>query len=103
YFIPNPVEDYEWVQDRKMTIKEAKGTPMYRPGPLALKLNQQKPPYLIGEFREHESRWSFRPQYGSIHVSRWKSFGEKLKTLIRVDGSRSIPRHVQDFFGLFQG
>jgi hypothetical protein len=106
YFIPNPVEDCAWVLDRRMTIQQARGTPMYRLDPVPLKINQQKPRYLIGELREHESgtRWSFRPEYGgSIHVSRWRCFGEKLKALIRMDGARSIPRPVQQFFGLLQG
>jgi hypothetical protein len=106
YFIPNPMGDCAWVSDRKMTIQQARGTPMYRLDPLFLKINQQRPRYLIGEIIEHESRtnWSFTPEYGgSIHVSRWKRFGEKLKALIRTDGARSIPRPVQQFFGLFQG
>jgi hypothetical protein len=119
YFIPNPVEDCAWVLDRKMTIQGARGAPMYRLDPVILNINlgkrrylvlvkttQRKPRYLIGEFREHESgtRWSFRPEYGgSIHVSRWRCFGEKLKSLIRADGTESIPRPIQQFFGLFQG
>ncbi|MGA8855923.1 MAG: hypothetical protein WB643_02030 [Candidatus Bathyarchaeia archaeon] len=36
-------------------------------------------------------------------MSRWRCFGEKLKALIRADGAGSIPRPVQQFFGLFQG
>ncbi|MGO9646152.1 MAG: hypothetical protein ACLPY5_15580 [Candidatus Bathyarchaeia archaeon] len=119
YFVPNPVEDCEWVQDRKMTIRETRGVPMYRLNPVSLKINQRKrrylafpkiiqrkPRYLIGEFREHESgtRWSFRCEYGgSIHVSRWRCFGETLKALIRVEDASSIPRPVQQFFGLFEG
>jgi hypothetical protein len=119
YFIRNPVEGCAWVLDRKMTIQQARGTPMYRLDPVFLKINQRKrqylvlhkiiqrkPGYLIAEFREHVSGigWSFRPEYGgSIHVSRWRCFGEKLKALIRADSEGSIPRSVQQFFGLFQG
>jgi hypothetical protein len=119
YFVPNPVEDCAWVPDRKMTIQQARGTLMYRLDPVVLKINQRKqrylvlhkisqrkPPYLVGEFRKHESgtRWFFRPEYGgSIHVSRWRCFGERLKALIRTDGAASIPRPVQQFFGLFRG
>jgi hypothetical protein len=104
YFIPNPVEDCAWVLDRKMTIPQARGTPMYRLDPLVLKINERKAGYLIGEFSEPESGWLFRPEYGgSIHVSRWRCFGEKLKALIRTHGAESVPRPVKQFFGLFRG
>jgi hypothetical protein len=92
---------------------------MYRLSPVALKMKQrkrrwlvfaktiqQKPRYLVGELRGHKSgaKWSFRPEYSSsIHISRWRCFGEKLKSLIRTDGVGSIPRPVQQFFELFQG
>jgi hypothetical protein len=116
YFIPNPVEDCKWVQSR-IAIQEAKETPMYQLDRVPLKINQRKrrylvfhtihpqqPRYLIGKFGEKpDTQWSFRPDYGgSIHASRWRCFGEKLKALIRKDGADSIPSPVHHFFGLFR-
>jgi len=119
FFIPSPVEDCTWVQDRVMAIREARGRPMYRLDAVPLRLTERKtrhllfhrtiqrsPRYLIANFEQNEvgSNWSFTPGYGgSVHVSRWRSFGENLKSLIRTDGADSIPRPVRQFFGLFRG
>jgi hypothetical protein len=79
---------------------------MYGLNPSPLRIGDQRPRYLIGDFRENEpgTNWSFTPEYrGSIHISRWRVFGDKLKALIRANGDRSIPQPIRQFFGLFQG
>ena len=111
YFIPTPIGECVWqvernAVDERIVTRWPHGVPTYVLRPSPLKVNGRMPRYLIARWDSSSGSatdWSFSIENGPIHASRWKCFGDKLKTLIKEEGVECIPDRIQQFFRLFAG
>jgi len=106
YHLWNPVGDCEWKMFRRMRDPRAVGAPVFQLEPSPLRLGRKSLSFLLARWAGTTTRnhWVLEASdIRSVHVSRWRSFGEQLETALREDGMASIPNLIRSFFGLFSG
>jgi hypothetical protein len=105
YWLPSPTGNCEWKEYRKITHPKALGAPACELEPSRLKFKGKPVNFVLARLdRSHLDNWIFEPRdIRSLHVSRWKCFGQELQQLLNARGLESIPKQVKRFFGLFSG